>query len=72
MDVSKDTITKIQHFSERRQKAQDEYGQQQLEETSIQEYNQKLDATLKELQDQVKGQDDELKVRFRISRLNKE
>ena len=65
MDVSKETITKIQHFSERRQKAEDEYDQQQLDQTSIQEYNQKLDAALKELQDQAKLQDDELKVRFR-------
>lgn len=64
MDVSKEAITKIQHFSERRQKAEDEFYQQQLDHTSIQDYNQKLDVTLKELQDQVKHQDDELKVRL--------
>jgi len=64
MDVSKETITTIQHFSERRQKAE-EYDQQQLDQTAIQEYNQKLDATLKELQNQVERQDGELKVRLR-------
>ncbi|ODM15074.1 hypothetical protein SI65_09570 [Aspergillus cristatus] len=60
MDVSKETITKIQHFSERRQKAEEEYDQQQFDQTAIQEFNQKLDATLKELQNQVERQDGEL------------
>lgn len=60
MDVPQETVSKIQQFSQRRQKAEDEYDQQQLDKAAIQEFNQKLDATLKELQDQVKRQDDEL------------
>ena len=62
MDVSQETVAKIQRFSQQRQKAEEEYGKQPLESTTVQDYDQKLDATLKDLQDKVKRQDDDLQV----------
>ena len=60
MEVSQETVAKIQRFSQQRQKAEEEYGKQALESTTVQDYDEKLDATLKDLQDKVKHQDDDL------------
>ena len=62
MEVSQETVAKIQHFSQQRQKAEEEYVKQPLDSTTVQDYDQKLDATLKDLQDKVKRQDDDLQV----------
>lgn len=62
MEVSQETVAKIQHFSQQRQKAEEEYGKQSLDSTTVQDYDQKLDTTLKNLQDKVKRQDDDLQV----------
>lgn len=43
-------------------KAEEEYGKQPLDSTTVQDYDQKLDATLNDLQDKVKRQDDDLQV----------
>lgn len=62
MEVSQETVAKIQRFSQQRQKAEEEYGKQPLDSTTVQDYDQKLDETLKDLQDKLKHQDDDLQV----------
>ncbi|KAI9926736.1 hypothetical protein ASPWEDRAFT_177253 [Aspergillus wentii DTO 134E9] len=60
MDQSQTPVDRIQRFAEKRQKAEDEYQQQPLSSNAFQTYNRKLDDTLKELQDRVKRQEDDL------------
>lgn len=67
MNIPQETIAKIQHFSERRQKAEEESGHQPIDSIAVEEYDHRLDATLKSLQDQVKLQDDELQDVRQIS-----
>lgn len=62
MEVSQETVAKIQRFSQQRQKAEEEYGKQPLDSTTVQDYDQKLDETLKGLQDKLKHQDEDLQV----------
>lgn len=60
MNVSQETVDKIQHFTEKRRKVEETHEQQPLSSATIQAYNRKLDETLRELQDRVKRQEDEL------------
>lgn len=62
MEVSQETVAKIQRFSQQRQKAEEEYGKQPLDSTTVQNYDQKLDETLKGLQDKLKHQGEDLQV----------
>lgn len=61
MDVSQETVEKVQRFAEKRQRAEDFYENQEISPAVLQAYNRKLDETLKELQDQVKRQEDDLR-----------
>ncbi|KAA8644233.1 hypothetical protein EYZ11_004531 [Aspergillus tanneri] len=62
MNVSQETIGKIQRFAEKRGKAEEVYKKQQQPNTStFHDYNKRLDDTLRELQYQVKRQEDDLR-----------
>ena len=61
MDVSEDTNEKVNHFAQKRQKAEEFYDEQPTSPDAFELYNRKLDDTLKELQDQVKRHEDELR-----------
>lgn len=61
MSVSQETVDKIKAFAEKRQKSEADYDKQPLSSNSLQSYNRRLDETLRELQDQVKRQEDELR-----------
>ena len=64
MTVSQETADRIQNFASQRQKAEDEYDSKPLSLAMLQSYSRALDDTLRELQDQVKRQEEELqKVR---------
>lgn len=60
MDVSDQTVQKIQKFAEKRQEAEQESAKEPLSGTALHVYTRRLDATLQELQEQVKRQQDEL------------
>lgn len=60
MDVSQETVAKIQQFSQQRQKTEEEYGQQPLDSAATQEYNDKLDSIVRDLQNQIHLQDDDI------------
>lgn len=60
MSVSKETVDKIQRFSQRRQKAEAAYEQRPLSHEALHTYNRRLDETLKLLQGRLKRQEDEL------------
>lgn len=60
MDALNDTVAKIRHFSQSRQKAEEEYEQQPLESAARREYNDRLDLALKDLQEKVQRQDDDI------------
>lgn len=60
MTVSQETADRIENFSNQRQRAEDEYGSQPLSPAALHSYSQALDETLRELQEQVKRQEDEL------------
>lgn len=60
MNVTQERVEKIRLFSERGREIEDEYSQQPISPTAIQDYNRKLDETLRELQDHVKRQEDAL------------
>ncbi|GES63704.1 hypothetical protein ATEIFO6365_0007039100 [Aspergillus terreus] len=55
-------IEKIQRFAERRGKVEEAYDDQPISSAAIQAYNRKLDDTLRELQEQVKRQEDDLRT----------
>jgi hypothetical protein len=64
MDISEQTVQKIQKFAENRQEAVQESAKEPLSGTALHVYTRRLDATLQGFQDQVKRQQDELnKVR---------
>ncbi|KAJ5959605.1 uncharacterized protein N7479_006755 [Penicillium vulpinum] len=60
MDISDQTVQKIQKFAEKRQEAEYESTKEPLSETALHVYTRRLDATLQGLQEQVKRQQDEL------------
>jgi hypothetical protein len=55
-------IEKIQRFAERRGKVEEAYDDQPISSAAIQAYNRKLDDTLRELQEQVRRQEDDLRT----------
>ncbi|KAL2809661.1 hypothetical protein BJX63DRAFT_345900 [Aspergillus granulosus] len=69
MEVSQERVEKVQNFARDRQKAEGFYDQQQISSSEIQAYERKLDDTLRELQDQVKRQEEELR-RLRAANTN--
>ncbi|KAL4887178.1 hypothetical protein BJY04DRAFT_48899 [Aspergillus karnatakaensis] len=60
MEVPQKRVDKVQNFIEDRQKAEDFYEQQRINSSDIQAYEKKLDDTLKELQDRVRRQEEDL------------
>ncbi|KAF9888212.1 hypothetical protein FE257_009207 [Aspergillus nanangensis] len=62
MDGPQTAVDKIRRFSEKRQKAERTYDEQPISPAALQVYNQKLDDTLRELQDQVRRQEDDLRT----------
>jgi flagellar biosynthesis chaperone FliJ len=66
MDISNQTVQRIQKFAEKRQEVEHESAKEPLSGTALQAYSRRLDATLQELQNQVKRQQNELnKVRHK-------
>lgn len=64
MSTSQGTADRIQNFAAQRQKAEEEYNTQPLSPATLQSYNRRLDETVRDLQEQVKRQEEELqKVR---------
>lgn len=61
MDVSEDTVQRIQKFVQNRQAAEQESAREPLRATNLQAYTHRLDESLRELQEQVRRQEDELK-----------
>jgi hypothetical protein len=61
MDVPQETVDKIQHFAQKRQKAEEYYDEHPISPANFDAYNRKLDETLAELQAQVKSHEDELR-----------
>lgn len=61
MDVSDEAVQKIQRFAEKRQDAEHENAQEALSSSALEAYTRRLDATLHELQYQVRRQEAELK-----------
>lgn len=60
MDITDQTVQKIQEFAEKRQEAEQELAKEPLTGTALHVYTRRLDATLQGLQEQVKRQQDEL------------
>ncbi|KOS38900.1 hypothetical protein ACN38_g10262 [Penicillium nordicum] len=60
MDITDQTVQKIQKFAEKRQEAEQESVKEPLTGTALHVYTRRLDATLQGLQEQVKRQQDEL------------
>lgn len=60
MDASQETLAKIRHFSQGRQKAEEEYEQHPLDAAARREYNEKLGLAVKDLQEKVQRQDDDI------------
>ncbi|KAJ5513469.1 hypothetical protein N7463_003021 [Penicillium fimorum] len=60
MDVSDQTVQKIQKFAQKRQEAEYEAAKEPLSGTALHVYTRRLDATLQGLQEQVKRQQEEL------------
>ncbi|KAL2815787.1 hypothetical protein BDW59DRAFT_176049 [Aspergillus cavernicola] len=61
MEVSQEQVDKIQSFAEDRQKAEHYYDQHRISSSDIQAYERKLDDTLRELQERVKRQEEDLR-----------
>ncbi|KAL5048273.1 hypothetical protein BDW71DRAFT_178264 [Aspergillus fruticulosus] len=61
MEVSQERVEKVQSFAEDRQKAEKFYDEQRASSSEIQAYERKLDNTLKELQERVKQQEEDLR-----------
>ncbi|KAL4895096.1 hypothetical protein BDV59DRAFT_159816 [Aspergillus ambiguus] len=55
-------VEKIQRFAEKRGKAEEVYDDQPISSAALLAYNAKLDDTLKELQEQVRRQEDDLRT----------
>ncbi|KAE8153409.1 hypothetical protein BDV25DRAFT_149411 [Aspergillus avenaceus] len=58
--IPQETVEKIQRFALKREEAEDSYDQQ-FSPATLQDYSNKLDETLKNLQDQVKRQEEDLR-----------
>jgi hypothetical protein len=68
MEVSEETVEKIQKFARNRQAAEEESASEPLRATNLHAYTHRLDETLRELQEQVRRQEDELKkARYHIN-----
>jgi hypothetical protein len=61
MEVPQERVNKVQSFIEERQKAEIFYEQQRISSSDIQAYEKRLDDTLRELQDRVRCQEDDLR-----------
>ncbi|PWY70965.1 hypothetical protein BO70DRAFT_365275 [Aspergillus heteromorphus CBS 117.55] len=62
MDVPPETVDKVRRFAEKRQRAEGFYETQTISPATLQAYNRKLDDTLRDLQNQVKRQEDDLRT----------
>jgi hypothetical protein len=62
MEVSQERVEKVLGFARSRQKAEGFYDQQQIDPSDIQAYERKLDDTLRELQDRVKRQEEDIRI----------
>ncbi|KAJ5168745.1 uncharacterized protein N7482_004339 [Penicillium canariense] len=60
MEVSEDTVQKIQKFVQNRQTAENESAKEPLSATALHAYARRLDGTLQQLQEQVRRQEEEL------------
>ena len=60
MEVSETTVQKIQKFANNRAAAEKESTREPLSATALHAYTRRLDTTLRELQEQVKRQEEEL------------
>jgi hypothetical protein len=68
MEISDQTVQKIERFAENRQVAERESAREPLSDTALHAYTRRLDATLKGLQEQVKRQENDLiKVHYKSS-----
>lgn len=61
MEISEETVQKIQKFVQNRQAAEKESSQEPFSTTALHAYARRLDGTLQQLQEQVRRQEDELK-----------
>lgn len=61
MDISEETLQKIQKFVQNRESAENESSTEPLSATALHAYARRLDGTLQQLQEQVRRQEDELK-----------
>lgn len=65
MDTSQEPVENVQRFIDKREKTEDFYAQNQSTASEFREYNKRLESTLRDLQNQVKRQENDLqKVRF--------
>ena len=67
MGVSPEIVDRIRHFGEKRREAEAVYDRQSLTPAAFQVYDQRLDETLRLLQEQVKQQEDDLNKVWRLS-----
>ncbi|KAL4919868.1 hypothetical protein BDW62DRAFT_216512 [Aspergillus aurantiobrunneus] len=61
MEVSQKRVEKVRGFVEDRRKAENTYDEQRISSSEIQAYEKKLDDTLRELQDRVRRQEEDLR-----------
>lgn len=61
MEVPQERVEKIKGFADDRRKAEKFYDEQRLSSFDIQAYEKKLDDTLRELQDRVRLQEEDLR-----------
>lgn len=61
MEISEETVQKIQKFVQNRQAAEKESSTEPFSPTALHAYARRLDGTLQQLQEQVRRQEDELK-----------
>ncbi|KAL4817283.1 hypothetical protein BDW67DRAFT_183949 [Aspergillus spinulosporus] len=61
MEIPQERVEKVQSFAEDRQKAEKFYDEQRASSSEIQTYERKLDNTLRELQERVKQQEEDLR-----------
>lgn len=65
MDTSQEPVENVQRFIDKREKTEDFYAQNQSTASEFREYNKRLESTLRDLQNQVKRQENDLqKVQF--------
>lgn len=61
MEVPEEAVQKIQKFAQNRQNAEKESAREPLSATALDAYTRRLDGTLRELQEQVRRQEEDLK-----------